>query len=210
MTAQSTAVAAAISEPASSALVVVDVQNDFCAPGGYYERTGADLAPIERAVDRLVHFVAAARRSGTAVIFVRSQYDEVYLSETQNRRRRRVGWDVPLCRVGTPGFDFYKVQPLMGEPVVTKHRFDAFYQTDLELLLRTNGKHNLLFAGVATNVCVESSLRSAFMRDFSVILLEDCSAARNARAHEAALENVRYHFGIVAKADDIERSWRRT
>ena len=173
-------------------------------------RTGADLAPIERAVDRLVHFIDAARRSGTAVIFVRSQYDEVYLSETQNRRRRRVGWDVPLCRVGTPGFDFYKVQPLMGEPVVTKHRFDAFYQTDLELLLRTNGKHNLLFAGVATNVCVESSLRSAFMRDFSVILLEDCSAARNARAHEAALENVRYHFGIVAKADDIERSWRRT
>jgi nicotinamidase-related amidase len=141
------------------------------------------------------------------VVFVRSQYDAIYLSATQTARRRRVGWDIPLCQVGTPGFDFYSVQPAAGDPIVTKHRFDAFYGTDLELLLAGNRKRHLFFAGVATNVCVESSLRSAFMRDFEVIIVEDCAAARTARAHGAALDNVRQHFGLVATAADVERAW---
>jgi ureidoacrylate peracid hydrolase len=191
----------------SCALIVIDVQNDFCAAGGYYDRTGADLTAIEPAVNRLLQLIDCARLAGVMVIFVRSQYDPIYLSATQTARRRRVGWDIPLCQVGTPGFDFYRVQPAAGEPIVTKHRFDAFYGTDLELLLTGNHKRHLFFAGVATNVCVESSLRSAFMRDFEVVIVEDCAAARTTRAHGAALDNVRQHFGLVASAADVERAW---
>ena len=81
------------------------------------------------------------------VIFARSHYDPVYVSETQNARRRRMGWDIPYCLQGSWGADFHKVAPLPEEVIVTKHRFDAFHGTDLELILRTNGVQNLVFAG---------------------------------------------------------------
>lgn len=193
--------------PATSALVVIDVQNDFCAKGGYYDKTGADLTFATAAVDRLVRFIDAARAAGTRVIYARNHYDPVYVSETQKARLKRVGWDIPYCRQGTWGADFYKVSPSPDEVIVTKHRFDAFYGTDLEVVLRANKVQSLMFAGVATNVCVESTLRSAFFRDFEVVVLEDCCASRNARMHEATLDNVRQFFGIVTKADDVEQIW---
>ena len=196
-----------ICDPERCALIVIDMQNDFCAAGGYFDKTGADLSGMAALAERIDGFVGSARAAGALVVFVRSQYDPVYLSEQQKERRRRVGWDMPLCQTGSWGFDFYGVAPLPGEPIVTKHRFDAFYNTDLELLLNGNGRRTLLFAGVSTNVCVETSLRNAFIRDFDTVLLADCTAARNARAHEAALDGVRHHFGIVATAADVERVW---
>jgi ureidoacrylate peracid hydrolase len=196
-----------ISDPRRSALIVIDMQNDFCAKGGYFDRTGADLTGMEELADRLNCFIGTARVAGALVIFVRSLYDPIYLSDAQKERRRRVGWDLPLCRAGTWGFEFYRVEPQDGDPIVTKHRFDAFYNTDLELILNTNNRRNLFFAGVSTNVCVETSLRNAFTRDFEVVLLADCTAARNRRAHEATLDTVHHHFGLVATSQDAERVW---
>src|SRR5690606_10264366 len=123
--------------PGKTALVVIDIQNDFCAPGGYFDRTGADLSLVEPAVNNLAELVDAARAAGVMPIFVRSHYDEVYLSEAQNARRRRVGWKMPLCVQGTWGVEFYKIAPAEGEVVVTKHRYDPFFNTDLELILRS-------------------------------------------------------------------------
>jgi ureidoacrylate peracid hydrolase len=104
--------------------------------------------------------------------------------------------------------EFYKVAPKPGETIITKHRYDAFHQTDLELVLRTNALQSLVLTGVATNVCVESTLRSAFMRDFEVTLVDDCSAARSRVAQDGTLENVRTHFGLVATASEVEQAWR--
>jgi ureidoacrylate peracid hydrolase len=157
-----------------------------------------------------VRLIDAAHAAGVQVIFARNHYDPVYVSETQRARLRRVGWDIPYCRQGTWGADFYRVAPAANDIVVTKHRFDAFYGTDLEIVLRANKIRNLILAGVATNVCVESTLRSAFFRDFEIVLIEDCCAARNVRAHEATLDNVRQYFGIVASADEVERLWRES
>ena len=196
--------------PSATALLVIDVQNDFCAKGGYYDKTGADISGAQPAIERMVGFIDSARAAGVRVIFARSHYDPVYVSETQNARRRRMGWDIPYCLQGSWGADFYKVAPLPEEVIITKHRFDAFHGTDLELILRTNGVQNLVFTGVATNVCVESTLRSAYMRDFMATLVSDCCAARNARVHDATLENVRTSFGLVATAADIERVWAAT
>jgi len=193
--------------PASTALMVIDVQNDFCAQGGYYDKTGADISASQPAIDRLVGFIDQARAAGVRVIFVRCDYDPVYLSETQIARRKRMGWDLPYCRPGTWGAEFYKVAPKPGETIVTKHRYDGFHGTDLEVVLRANKVQNLLFAGVATNVCVESTLRSAYMRDFMAVLVSDCCAARDARAHDSALENVRAFLGMVATADEVAQNW---
>ena len=193
--------------PASTALLVIDVQNDFCAKGGYYDKTGADVSGAEPSIDRLVSFIDRARAAGVRVIFVRCDYDPVYVSETQNSRRKRQGWDIPYCRPGTWGAEFFKVAPKPGELIVTKHRYDAFYGTDLEVILRTNKITSLLFTGVATNVCVESSLRSAYMRDFESTLVADCCAGRTVQMHEATLENVRMHFGVVATAAEVVDAW---
>jgi ureidoacrylate peracid hydrolase len=193
--------------PAATVLLVIDVQNDFCAKGGYFDKTGADISGAQPAIERMVGFIDSARAAGVRVIFARSHYDPVYVSDTQNARRRRLGWDIPYCLQGTWGADFYKVAPLPEEVIVTKHRYDAFHGTDLELILRTNGVQNLVFAGVATNVCVESTIRSAYMRDFMSVLVADCCAGRNSRVHDATLENVRTHFGLVATATDVEQVW---
>jgi ureidoacrylate peracid hydrolase len=197
-------------DPASTALIVIDVQNDFCAEGGYYDKTGADISGVQPAVDRLITFIDRARAAGVRVIFARNNYDPVYVSEVQNARRKRVNWDLPYCRPGTWGFEFYKVAPRPHELIVTKHRYDAFHGTDLELILRANKVQNLLFTGVATNVCVESTLRGSYMRDFYSVLVSDCCAARNARAHEATLDNVRFHFGLVATSDEVVAHWTDT
>ena len=95
-----------ICDPQRCAVIVIDMQNDFCAKDGYFDRTGADLSAIEPMTDRLISFIDSARSAGAMVIFVRSQYDPIYLSEAQQERRRRVGWDIPLCRHGTWGFGF--------------------------------------------------------------------------------------------------------
>jgi ureidoacrylate peracid hydrolase len=195
-------------EVSDTVLVVIDVQNDFCAKDGYFDRTGADLDLVEPAVSNMIELISAARSAGVRIIYVKSHYDPVYLSRTQNERRRRVGWDIPLCRQGTWGAEFYRVAPTDGDVVVIKHRYDSFFNTDLELILRSNDIRNLVLAGVATNVCVESTLRSAFFRDFEVVLAEDCCAARTMPAHNATLENVRRHFGLVAKNSDILQFWQ--
>ncbi len=197
-------------DPRTTALVVIDVQNDFCAPGGYFDRSGADLSLIDPAINRLVQLLDVARAAGTLVVFVRNHYDPIYMSRTQNVRRQRVGWDTELCHAGSWGADFYKVAPLPSEPIVTKHRYDGFHGTDLELILRTNSIEAVAFAGVATSTCVETTLRNAFVRDFEVVLVHDCCAARSVRLHENSIDVVRLLFGFVASADEIEQEWRRS
>ena len=86
-------------------------------------------------------------------------------------------------------------------------RFQAIHGDCVDVL-RANKIRSVIMTGVATNVCVESTLRSAYFRDFEVVVVEDCFAARNAHMHEATLDNVRTFFGLVAKADDVEQLWR--
>ena len=119
--------------PASTALIVIDVQNDFCAKGGYYDKTGADLSFSAPAIERMVQLIDAARAAGVRVIFARNHYDDVYVSETQRSRQRRVGWEMAYCCQGTWGADFYRVAPLPDETIVTKHRYDAVSYTHLTL-----------------------------------------------------------------------------
>lgn len=194
-------------DPRHAAVIVVDVLNDFCSPGGYYDKGGADLALIEPAVDRMCVFLRAAREAKVMVIFVRSHYDPIYLAPAQAERRQRLGWEAYPCREGTWGADFYKVAPAPGDPVITKHRYDSFYNTDLDLILRSNGRRSLLFIGVATNVCVETAIRSAFMRDYYPVLVEDCAAARTRQFHEAAVATIGLHFGLVASSTEVASIW---
>ena len=117
---------------------------------------------------------------------------------------------MPTCEEGTWGCDFYSVGPQPGERVVVKHRYSAFRGTDLDLILRARGVRTVLICGVATNVCVETSAREAYMHDYEVVFLADCSAAYSQAEHDATLYNMAQHFGVVAREEEVCSAWATT
>jgi ureidoacrylate peracid hydrolase len=193
-------------DPQSTAIVVVDMQNDYCSPGGSIAKRGHDVAMIEAMVPRLRRFLEAARGFEATVIFVQT----VHESETDSDAWlfRHGGEAQPHCRRGTWGAEAYGVSPVEGEPVVIKHRYSAFVGTRFGSVLRTLGIKTLVMTGVGTNVCVESTARDGYMRDYNIVFLSDCTATSSQAAHVATLENIRQFFGIVATSDEVLSSWR--
>jgi ureidoacrylate peracid hydrolase len=181
-------------------VLAIDVQNDFCEPR---IRSGA-IAGCEAAADNISRLAEAARRTGIPVVWVRT----VHTAETDTPVwlwRHRSGDDT--CRPGTPGVDFYRVRPLPGEPVVTKCRYNAFLRTDLEETLHALGVQRVLCCGFATNVCVESTARDAFQRDFHVSLVEDACRGGSEELHRSTCANIARHFGTVETTDAILARW---
>ncbi len=193
--------------PETTRLVVVDIQNDFLADGGWFDRSGQDLSLMRRAVDDLVEFLPKARAAGIKPIFIQAIYDEKWLSRPMLERHELVGFDTRHCQAGTWGAELYKVAPEEGEDVIVKHRYSAFIGTELPSLLRAQGVENLIFTGATTNVCVESTARDAYMHDYHVIVVSDLTASYAQAPHEATLENIRRAFGRVVTSDEILAVW---
>jgi ureidoacrylate peracid hydrolase len=203
-------------DPASTALVTIDVQNDFCTPGGVMDREGADLSPITAMLPTLRRLLDGARAAGVHVVHVRNAYstpDGRYLSEpfldvATRRLAGRALTTIPMCEPGAWGAaDVEGFEPTPDEPKVVKHRYSGFHQTDLELLLRVRGVKTVVPCGVATNVCVESTARDAFMRDFHVVFPSDASATYYEAAHAGTLANIGLHFGEVVTVDEVLDVW---
>jgi ureidoacrylate peracid hydrolase len=195
-------------DPSTTRLLVIDVQNDFCAEEGWMARNGADVTLIHAAVDRLVEFIDVARAVGLPTIFIRAIYDEIYLSAPMLERHARTGLGIEHCQTGTWGAEFFGVAPREDELVFTKHRYSAFKDTELSALLRAQHVENLIVAGITSNVCVESTARDAYMLDYHVVFLSDGSATYEASAHEATLANIRRAFGIVASTAEVAGAWQ--
>lgn len=197
--------------PGRAALVVIDVQNDFCAaagslPSGYQ----FDLQFVDAMVPRLRRLIGAARATGMPVIFVRTVHDESNdspawlgrLGDGAGSERASV-----TCRTGTWGAEFYGVAPQPGDHIVTKHRFSAFVGTNLAITLTSLDIRSVIFTGVATEVCVESSLRDGLFHEFYVTLVADCSASYSQAAHDASVGVVGKHFGLVTTSDRLFDLW---
>src|SRR5262249_52015640 len=148
--------------PAHAALLVVDVQNDFVADGGFFDQIGADVKTIQRAIPPLVQLIDRAREAGVLVIFIQAIYDPQYLSAPMRERDLRVDRQMPRCLTGSWGADFHVIAPRANEPVVIKHRYSAFASSELDDLLKRHGIRSLLLAGVSTDTCVESTGRDAY------------------------------------------------
>ena len=202
--------------PGHTALVVVDVQNDFCAPGGMMDREGNDLTAVEKMGAALPRLLAEARSAGALVVFVRNVYStdgNRYLSDVwleQAARQRKGSYTVsPVCSPESWEGDFYgDVRPLPHEPIVTKHRFSSFHNTDLETVLRARSIRTVVLAGVASNVCVETTAREAFVRDYYVVFLSDGTATYSDDAHVATLSVIDQFFGEIASIDDVVSCWQ--
>jgi ureidoacrylate peracid hydrolase len=186
-----------------AALLVVDVQNDFCSSAGDGAARGSKLADVERMVPRLVQFIEDSRRIRLPVIYIKSIHDD-WTASPPWAVRRADGKVSKNCLPGTWGAEFYQgISPLPSERVVVKHRYSGFIHTELNTILRSKGIQTVLITGVTTNVCVEQAARDAFMYDYHVVVVEDCVAAYDQRFHDNSLDNIRRHFGLVLPASKI-------
>ncbi len=198
-------------DPRHTALLLVDVQNDFCADGGFldlaYGPKGFRMDEVQSMVPRLEQLLEAARRADLLRVFIQSYYDDCYLSDAMVEIMARDGRDIPCCYKGSWGAEFYRVRPGEGEIVVNKHRFSAFEGTNLDLILRNHQVRTLVVTGVATNVCVESTLRAGFFKNYYIACPQDCVATYNPTLHEATLQNISYYFGLVTESEKICDIW---
>jgi ureidoacrylate peracid hydrolase len=195
-------------DPATTRLLIVDVQNDFLADGGWFANHGQDVEPMRDAVVNVDRFISVARAAGVRPIFVKAIYDEKWLSKPMLERHELVGFDSHHCQSGTWGAEFYVVRPEPDDDVIVKHRYSAFMGTELDPLLRAQGVENLIIVGVTTNVCVESTARDGYMLDYHIVLVEDCTASYSEEPHQATLANIRRAFGRVVTAEEIVAVWR--
>jgi ureidoacrylate peracid hydrolase len=204
-------------DPAHAALIVVDVQNDFCADDGFFGTQGYDIAQIKAAVPRIVNVIDHARAAEVKVVFIRSTYDPHHLNDPMRERNLRRGLTASRCTTGAWGTELFGVSPIKGEPVVTKHRYSAFHGTDLHVILRSWGIRTLIMTGVTTNVCVESTAREGYFLDHYIVFVGDCTATTNEdrtdltseEIHRWTLTNIELTFGVVATSGDIIAAWRR-
>jgi ureidoacrylate peracid hydrolase len=196
-------------DPENAALVVVDVQNDFCADEGTMARIGRPVATVQRMVPVLAGLIDEARAVGVPVVFVQYGHTAATESEVHLEQRARGRADAVICRAGSWGADFYGVAPEPGEVVVQKHRYSAFVGTDLDLILRSTRRRSLIMTGIATNGCVEATARDGFMHDYYIVLVDDCCSCFSAELHQATLQNIRDAYGVVTTADEVAATWAR-
>jgi ureidoacrylate peracid hydrolase len=194
-------------DPGHAALLIVDVQNDFLADGGTFDRIGRDVAVVRRMMPPLHALLEGARRAGVPVIFVRYGQTEATESEVFLEQRSRGRADQPICREGTWGAEFYEFVPQPSEPVVTKHRYSGFIGTDLDIILRSKGVRSLVLTGIASNGCVEATARDGFMHDYYIVFVDDCTASYSGELHRATLTNITDAYGVVVTSNDLLSAW---
>ena len=196
-------------DPANAAVVVIDVQNDFAHEDGWGASVGWHVGLIQAAARRLTGFLERARAAGVPIVFIQATYDDRYLSDAMVERNQRRGLTEPRCQTGSWGADFYLVRPEPDEPVVVKHRYNAFAETELATVLRRLGARSLLLTGVYTEGCVESTARDAYFRDYYVVMVDDCCGSATEAEHRGTLERCDREFGQVATSDEIVAAWQR-
>lgn len=162
-------------DPASTALLVVDMQNDFCHPDGYYAHNGRPAEPIAAAIEPIAGLLTAARGAGLTPIFTRIVYTTT-ADLADGHGVRPAAWSGSGVRLqaGSWGAEIVdELKPQPDEPVVDKPAYSAFYETDLEQLLRTRGIRTVLITGTVAYACVLHTAFDAFVRGFDVVLVED-------------------------------------
>lgn len=196
-------------DPRHAALLIVDMQNDFCAVGGYIEAAlGLDAAPCRAAVAPIMALVDVARSAGVPVVWIKADYRSERVPPPMVARLAERGVDAPCCIPGTWGAEFFGVTPAPDEPVFEKHCFSALHETDLDAWLRARRVRTVVLAGVQTNVCIDSTMRDAASRGYYIAIPRDCVASHTPPLHDATLQTAAAVFGDVLDSAVLRDLWR--
>ena len=196
-------------EPSRCALLVIDVQNDFCLPDGHFGRHGRDMSLTTERLPTMVGTVQAAQAAGIFTVLVRQETLPEGRSDSAAwlRFKTRDGKTSDYTLPGTWGWRFVDgIEAGPRDAVVTKYRPDAFLNTNLEALLRANGVETAVILGTTTEGCVESTVRGASYRDFYTVLVEDAVATSDRALHEGSMRLMKARYPSVT-ADELRAHW---
>lgn len=198
--------------PSAAALIVIDMQRDFCDPAGYMGRRGDDVSAARALIPRIAAVREAARAAGMRVVYTREGHhpDLGDLPASKRAKTRRAGAEIgsagALGRLlvrGEVGWDIVsELSPSWDEAVIDKPGTGAFFATDLEHRLRVQGIEQLVLVGVTTGVCVSTTAREASDRGFDVLVLSDCCAEADPHTQDIALELLRIEGGYIATVSE--------
>jgi len=191
-----------------TALIVIDIQNDFCSPDGLLGIRGRDFTLINEMMEKLSSVINTAKKSNVLTLYTQQLYDPNKINDLQKEQYELDG-KLVTCDIKTDGYKFYKIDP-PKEDIYTKYNFNAFSNSEFQKRLEKNNIKTLVITGVDTQFCVETAVRNGYDLGYKIVLVSDCigTNAKHIEVHNHTIELVKRSYGVVLTSEELIHIWK--